>query len=153
MSESLPKYLHRIFCRLNVSADGRNFDHWASLEEFKFSAFSDAVERMIIGHSRHKRITTIAVLARRAVELAGRALKTYQDPGQFLAVVDELNVILEGDQKIPTESIEILDHNMTTRRQWTTHGAWIPAGHVLAIIPPHLLSMDLLEKMNGWQQP
>lgn len=143
------EYLTNIFNRLNPPNELRDWHHFASLEEFRFSAYSDEIERQLITLAHHPRITLIALLARRAVELTGRCIKTHQCPEAFLSVLDELQIALDNrPTKLPPNSVELLDQNLTNRRQWVTHGAWIPPGHALAIIPQTILQMELLEHIE-----
>lgn len=147
--ETLVGYLHRIFSAHNVPNELRDWNHFATLEDFRFSAFSNAVESDVLKFATHPRFLAIQLFARHAVELTAQAMKSHIAPERFLVTLDELqNAIDNRPTAIPTNKLELLEHNITDRRQWITPACWLPAGHVLAILPPEALKLELLEALN-----
>ncbi len=148
--ETLVGYLHRIFSTHNAPNELRDWHYFAALEDFRFSAFSDAVESDVLKFATHPRFLAIQLFARHAVELTAQAMKSHIAPEQFLVTLDELqNAIDNRPTAIPTNKLELLEHNITDRRQWITPACWLPAGHVLAILPPEALKLELLEALNN----
>lgn len=146
---TLVGYLHQLFSRLNPPNELRDWHHFAALEDFRFSAFSDAVESDVLKFATHPRFLAIQLFARHAVELTAQAMKGHIAPERFLVTLDELqNAIDNRPTAIPTDKLELLEHNITDRRQWITPACWLPAGHVLAILPPEALKLELLEALN-----
>jgi hypothetical protein len=148
--ETLVGYLHRIFSKYNIPNELRDWHFFAALEDFRFTAFSDVVEKEIIGFSNHPRVSAIAIFSRRAVELVGRAITNgHQPPEPFLTVLDELTLAINNHPTtLPADKLEIIEHNITDRRQWITPACWLPAGHVLAILSPEALKLELFEAIN-----
>lgn len=147
--ENLVGYLHRIFSTHNVPNELRDWHHFAAIEDFRFSAFSNAVESDVLKFATHPRFLAIQLFARHAVELTAQAMKSHIAPERFLVTLDELrNAINNRPTAIPTEKLELIEHNLTDRRQWITPACWLPAGHALAILPPEALKLELLEALN-----
>ena len=147
--ETLVGYLHRIFSRLNSPNELRDWHHFAALEDFRFSAFSDAVESDVLKFATHPRFLAIQLFARHAVQQTAQAMKSHIAPERFLVTLDELrNAIDNRPTAIPTDKLKLIEHNITDRRQWITPTCWLPAGHALAILPPEALKLELLEALK-----
>lgn len=147
--ETLPAYLRKIFSRRNIPNELRDWNHHAGMEHFRFSAFADHVERHLDRYLTHPRFVAISLFARHAVELTAQALKGHIPPERFLVTLDELeNAIINRPTAIPTEQLELVEHNLTDRRQWITSACWLPARHALAILPPEALKLELLEALT-----
>jgi hypothetical protein len=155
MNEDLPAYLLKIFSQINVPAKERDWHFHAQLSEFRFSAFCDAVDQSLVKLSEHPRILAISIFASRAVSIIGNAItRGTQDHETFLKLLHELQIAIDNKPStISADQIEILEHNITDRRQWVTPSRWLPAGHVIAILPPEILQLEILEEIAKTTPP